>query len=311
MIPLMYSSASARKASVTLNNSDIFIEARSQKKHPISPMLSLTNFGSMPIDGGNLLLQDADEYHEAISDAVAVKYVQPFCGSKELINGISRWCLWLIDAEPHLLRTSKFLKKRVEACREYRSQSPKSGDAYKHRDTPWLFRDNQQPTSQYLAIPSTFSAHREYATCDLLSPEVIASNAMFTCMDPDGLAFAIIESSMFMSWQKSIGGRLKSDCRFSNTVVWNNLPLPKIEGYLQERIIDAGQVILKRRADHPNQSLSDLYDPKVMPTDLRDAHINLDRLVDKAFGAKKTCHTDEDRLTVLFARYKELTGVRA
>ncbi|PAU69083.1 DNA methyloase, restriction enzyme [Bifidobacterium criceti] len=129
--------------------------------------------------------------------------------------------------------------------------------------------------------------------------------------DPDGFAFAIIESRMFMAWQKGIGGRLKSACNFSNTVVWNNLPLPEITDDMRAQIIAAGQRILDVRKQHSGQSLADLYDPYVMPLDLRKAHEDLDKLVDRAFGAPRWFGSDDDaRLQLLFADYARLTRTK-
>lgn len=290
-----------------LDAPDVFVTARSQKAGPLSPVLALANFGSMPLDGGNLLLDDREAYDEAMADPIAVKYVRPFLMGKELINGMSRWCLWLEDAEPGELRKSKFIASRVEACREYREQAPIKGDAYKNRSTPWLFRDNHQPGRHYLAIPAVFSGRREYATCDWVRSNCIAGNKIYICDDPDGINFAVIESTMFLTWQKAIGGRLKSDCSFSNTVVWNTLPLPQLDDSTRQQVIGAGKQVLVAREDHPDQSLADLYDPTFMPASLHRAHDNLDKVVDLAFGARKPCKTDSERLQILFDRYAEMT----
>lgn len=180
---------------------------------------------------------------------------------------------------------------------------PIKGDAYKNRDTLWLFRDNHQPDVDYLAIPKVFSGRSEYATCDVCRDKV------YTCVDPDGFNFAIIESTMFMAWQKGIGGRLKSDCNFSNTLVWNTLPLPPVDTAMHAAIVAAGKNILAVRANHPKSSLADLYDPTFMPKDLRDAHQNLDKVVDAAFGAKSWLKDDNDaRLQILFDDYVKLIG---
>lgn len=112
---------------------------------------------------------------------------------------------------------------------------------------------------------------------------------------------------MFITWQKAIGGRLKSDCQFSNTVVWNNLPLPQLSDELRQEIIEAGRGIIDVRNKHEGQSLSDLYDPDFMPADLRKAHQRLDKVVDVAFGAKKPCTNNDERLQILFDRYVEMT----
>lgn len=287
---------------------DLFIGKRSQRKGPLSLDLPLIDSGSMPADGGNLLIDSYDEYRKAMSDPLAAQYVRPFRMGKELINGKERWCLWLINAPMDDIQQSPFLNNRVKACREYRNHAPKKGDAFKLRFTPQLFRDNHQPDVSYVGIPSVFSSNRRWATCARLQPDIIAGNKIYTCIDPDGFMFAIFESGMFIAWQKAIGGRLKSDCNFSNTIVWNNLPLPEVSPELRERIIEAGKNIEQVRARYPDESLASLYNALGMHPDLIKVHEQLDRLVDKAFGAEKPCQTDEARLTILFARYQELTA---
>lgn len=283
---------------------DIFVEKRTEM---LGKDLQQAAFGAKPIDGGNLILNTREEYDEAMKNPIAAKYVRPFRMGKELINNINRWCLWLVNAEPAEMRESKFISQRVNACKNFRENSVKTGDAYKNRNTPWLFRDNNQPDCQYLAIPRVFSNRRKYTTCDLYEPNIIAGDKVYTCIDLDGFNFAIIESSMFMVWQKTVGGRLKSDPSFSNTVVWNNLPLPELTYDIKEKVIEAGKEVLKARANHPGQSLADLYDPTYMPQDLRKAHDELDKIVDVAFGATKPCSNNDERLEILFKSYIRMT----
>ncbi|WP_250309415.1 DNA methyltransferase [Gardnerella sp. Marseille-Q2328] len=285
---------------------NVFIEKRNQKLGTLSPMLSIANFGSMPRDGGNLILNTREEYDEAMKDPIAAKYVCKFIGARELINDIDRWCLWLVDAEPAEMRTSKFISRRIEKVRQMREISTANSTKIMAK-TAWLFGQQAQPQTNYLAIPRVFSGQRGYMTCDLHEPNVIAGDSLFTCSDPDGINFAIIESSMFMAWQDAIGGRLKNDNRFSNTVVWNNLPLPELTSDMRAKVIEAGKSILQARANHPGQSLADLYDPTYMPQDLRKAHDELDKIVDVAFGATKPCSNNDERLEILFKSYIRMT----
>lgn len=146
-----------------------------------------------------------------------------------------------------------------------------------------------------------------------LPAEVIAGNQLFTALDPDGFFFAIISSSMFITWQRAVGGALESRLRFSNTIVWNNLPLPEVAEDLRSIIITAGQKILEVREalaeKHGGRvSLADMYNPLAMNSELLKAHKELDRHVDKAFGAAKLCASNNKRLEILFARYAELTA---
>lgn len=285
---------------------DIFVEKRSQKEGTLSPILNRVDKGSQPTDSGNLILNTREEYDEAMKDTIAPKYVCKFIGAKELINDKNRWCLWLVDAEPSEMRESKFIAQRIEKVCRMREESTAEETRTKAK-TGWIFGRINQPDKNYLAIPRVFTNRREYATCDLYEPNIIAGDKVYTCIDPDGFNFAIIESSMFMAWQKAVGGRLKSDPSFSNTVVWNNLPLPELANDMREKVIEAGKAVLQARSNHPRQSLADLYDPTYMPTDLRKAHDELDKIVDVAFGATKPCSNNDERLEILFKSYIRMT----
>lgn len=144
-------------------------------------------------------------------------------------------------------------------------------------------------------------------TCAYFDSDVIASNLTFKADDPDGYLFGVISSSMFMAWQKTVGGRLESRIRFSNTLTWNTLPLPATSEELRAKIAAAGHGVLEARMAHPERSLAEHYDPLAMDPSLVSAHGKLDAVVDRAFGAKRTCRSEQERQQVLFARYAELT----
>lgn len=284
----------------------VFVNKRSK---PLSSELPEVSFGTMPIDGGNLIVEQP-EIEVFRDDPVASKYLRRFVGSRELIQGIDRWCLWLEDLEPADLGQSKLLRDRVNSCRVFREAQPKGGDAYKYRSTPHLFRPNaSRPKVSYLCLPGVVSENRAFYTVERLNADVIASNAVFTAEDPDGFAFAVASSSMFMVWQRSIGGRLKSDLRFSSTVVWNNLPLPPVQKDLRREMIRQSQEVLEVRARFPERSMADLYNPLAMDRSLLKAHAELDVVVDKAFGAKKRLSGNEERQTILFESFTRLSSI--
>ena len=272
----------------------------------LSPELPVVGYGSMPNDGGNLLIEP-DEYLEVTADPIAAKYVRRFVGAKELINGLDRWCLWLVNLDPADVAKSGVLTARIKAVKDTRLAS-KNPDTVERAATPHLFWFINQPDVPYLCMPSTFSDSRPWATAARFGPEVITSNLGNVCEDPDGFAFAVVSSSMFMTWQRTVGGRLKSDPRFTNTLVWNNLPLPKLDPKLRSQIIAAGDGVLAARERRPDRSLAQHYNPLAMSPDLVAAHRALDKLVDKAFGSTKRQPTEYDRQQVLFERYAELTA---
>ena len=286
---------------------DIFIEKRTS---PRSPSLPAVHYGSKPADGGHLIVE-AKDYPRFAEDPIAAKYLRPFRMGREVVQGLDRWCLWMDteDFDPRDIERSRLLKERVQACQTWREKQSHTGDAWKLRDIPYLMRPNKnRPLHPYAAIPAVVSGSRQFFTCAYYSESVIAGNKVFTAIDTDGFLFAIISSSMFITWQKAVGGRLKSDLNFSNKIVWNTLPLPAVSDKQRAEIIAAGQGVLEARAEQPGVSLADMYNPLAMAPSLLKAHRVLDRAVDRAFGAKKALDTNEQRLAILFKRYQEMTA---
>lgn len=282
---------------------NVFVE---QRRVPLSTQINPATFGNMPRDGGHLIVE-IDEYNEVISDPVAAKYLRRYVGSRELLHGQERWCLWLENLDPNDVPLSSVLKHRLEAVKSFREKSSAASTRSMAR-TPHLFGQRSQSISDYVCIPSVVSETRPYFTVARLSSEIISSNLTFQCQDPDGFQFAIISSSMFITWQKTVGGRLKSDLRYSSTLTWNTLPLPALDSDLYQKVISAGNEILEIRALFPERSLASLYNPLAMPATLVSAHDKLDYLVDRAFGASKTCPDSKSRQEILFSRYAELTS---
>ena len=201
---------------------NILVEKRST---PLSPSLSKIQKGSMPTDGGHFIIEP-DEYAQVMEDPVAAKYVRKYVGARELLHNEDRWCLWLEGMDPADLTRSRLLRDRVDAVKAFRATST----AASTRDYPHhhLFRQPQRLTEHYACIPSVVSESRRYFVVASLEPDVIASNLVFQCSDPDGFQFAILSSSMFITWQKAVGGRLESRLRFASTLTWYTLPLPEI-----------------------------------------------------------------------------------
>ena len=271
-----------------------------KKTKPISELPECI-YGNKFADGGNLVLKTEEEKSEAEKDTIAAKYVRKYLDAHDLIKGGMRWCLWLVDSTPEDRKKSPVLHKALEGVKEAR----KNGQ---WKDDPvWLPVGGHQPDCNYLAIPRHFSENRDYFTAGYESPDVIASDALFTVEDPDGFAFSVIESSMFMAWQDLVGGRLEMRKRFSNTLVWNTFPLPSLTKDQKDRIIEAGAKVLEARANYPSSSLADLYDPDNMPQDLRKAHEALDRAMDKIFS-DKPFNSEEERQRALLEMYRKMTN---
>ena len=283
-----------------LDGSNLLVDKRMK---PL-PGLPAVQYGSKPADGGHLLVKTS-ELAEIQQDPIAARYLRRYIGADELLSGGERWCLWLKDMNPSDLARSILLRSRVDAVRAMRLLSTKPS-THAAAATPHLFTEIRQPVDPYLAIPAHVTESRQFFTAMRFEGSVICSNANFTAPDLDGFLFSIISSSMFITWQRMIGGRIKSDLRFSNTIVWNNLPLPQTDGSVRLHIINAGVRVQTAREQARELSLDKLYEAGNMRPALLDAHRQLDELVDRAFGADSYCVNSRRRQQILFARFEEL-----
>ena len=276
------------------------------RRSVLSPALEPLRAGSTPIDWGYLMVEPQD-LAAVRQDPLAAKYLRRYLGGKELINGRESWCLWMDDPAVKVaeLRKSPILRGRLDAVARERSKSGRAATRAL-ATTPHLFGERRQPSRPYLGIPQTFTENRDFATAARVSENAIASIKLFTHPDPDGFLFAIVSSTMFIVWQKTIGGRLKSDPSFSSSLVWNNFPLRSLTSDEHGRVCAAGEGVLRARMEHPTETLAQLYQPADMPEELKRAHAALDREVDTLFGLSDHEPSLLRRQEALFARYQEL-----
>lgn len=214
-------------------------------------------------------------------------------------TGIATY-IWVIER-------SKFLRARLKGVEDFRAKS-KAASTKDAAATPHLFRQIAQPDTSYLCIPAHGSDARPYFLTARFGPEVIASNANLITLDADGFMFSIISSTMFLIWQRTVGGRLESRLRFNKLLTWNTFPMPRTDETIRDRIINAGAEVLRVRAEQPDVPLTDLYDPSSISPELQAAHTALDTVVDRQFGLERGSHPELERQEILFARYQELTA---
>ena len=261
--------------------------------------------GSFPTDGGNLVIQ-ADELEDFIvREPSAKKYIRPFIGPLEFINSKKRYCLWLKDCPPQELRAMPLVKARVAAVRDFRLASKKQ-QTQRRADIPHLFAEDRQPDSNYILFPRTSSERRRYLPIGFLSAEVIAGD---TIILPDATLyhFGVLTSNVHNAWMRVVCGRMKSDYRYSSTLVYNNLPWPEPTEAQRMKIEQTAQAILDARALYPESSLADLYDEVTMPPVLRKAHQENDRAVMEAYGWKASSQFTESKCVAeLFKMYQEM-----
>jgi hypothetical protein len=263
--------------------------------------------GNKPTDDGNLILTDEEKAAFLKDEPGAKKFLHRFTGSEEFINGNMRWCLWLKDATPDELRSMPKVMERIERVKEFRLKST-AEPTRKAAKTPALFFYISQPTSEYILIPEVSSERRQYIPIGFMPKSIISANTNFVISSSSLFHFGVLTSALHMAWVRQVGGRLKSDYRYSGSMVYNNFPWPESATAKQRATVEAkAQAVLDARQQFPAATLADLYDPLAMPPALAQAHAELDRAVDLCYRPEKF-DTDRQRVEFLFALYEKLTA---
>ena len=292
-----------------LSGKTIFVESVKTPICPVSPMY----FGSKPTDGGYFFLTPEEKQVIVRKEPQSEKYIRKVLGAQEYINNVERYCLWLVGITPSELKSSPMIYERVKKVREFRLAS-KAESTRKFADRPTEFKQNAQPNKPYLIVPRVSSENRRYVPIGYIDPEVIATDATQIIPNATLYEFGVITSNVHMAWMRTVAGRLKSDYRYSSTIVYNTFPWPKITEEQKEYISKTAQGILDARALESESSLADLYNDVIMPVELRKAHQANDIAVMKAYGmikkvsGKDKLMSETETISKLFEMYEELTS---
>lgn len=238
-----------------------------KRRKPICNV-SQISFGSMPNDGGYFLFSDEERKTFLEIEPDAVDFIKPIISAHEFLNGKNRWCLWLKDISPQLLRNLKEVHKRIDAVKLLRLKSSRAA-TQKLAAFPTLFGEIRQPDSNYILIPRHSSENRQYIPMGFFEPKFIVSDSCLAIDNASFFEFGILHSQMHMTWINYVCGKLEGRYRYSNEIVYNNYPWPKDPSDKNKKAVEEkAQHVLDVRAEFPNSSLADLYDPLTMPPKL-------------------------------------------
>jgi type I restriction-modification system DNA methylase subunit len=296
------------KSNIVRNINPYLIDAPNviieNRKKPISRVPEMIK-GSSPVDGGNLIIE-ADDFDAFIQqEPLAIKYIHRFVGAREFLHDLPRYCLWLQGVSPKDINSMPLVRERIAKTREFRLSSKKAATR-KFADLPTRFMEMRQPDSDYIIVPRVSSQTRRYIPMGYMNKDVICSDSNILIPEITLYHFGVLESNVHMAWVRVVCGRLKSDYRYSNTIVYNNFPWPEVSDEQREKIAATAQGILDARALYPDSSLADLYDELTMPPELRKAHQQNDRAVMAAYGFPISM-TESECVAKLFELYQKLT----
>ena len=286
----------------TLMNPHLTVKS---EPHPINGMPKLVS-GCQPIDGGHYIFASRQERDQFLDlEPGAAPLIRPYMSGKDYLGKDCRWILALQNAPPNLLSTLPKVRERIALVREFRSHSKRSQTLAKS-NYPKRYNVEVLPVGLFLAFPEVSSKRREYVPIGWLEPPTIPSNKLRVLLNASLSQFAILTSAAHMTWLRYIGGRLKSDYSYGIAVVYNTFPLPDgfLDGAHSQRLEPLAQAVLNERADNPDATLADLYDPDLMPSGLRNAHQQLDRAVDRLYK-RNGFASERDRFEHLLKLYEQ------
>ena len=239
-----------------------------------------------------------------MEEPAAEKFMHPYIGAREHIQGGGRWILALQNASPSDLKAMPKVVERMRAVKAFRTKS-KRKSTLALADYPAQYNVTVIPTTPFLVVPEVSSERREYVPIGWLEPPVIPSNLVRIIENASKPVFALLTSAMHVSWLHYIGGRLESRYRYSIGLVYNTFPLPPVPAERLKRLTPYAEAVLTARAAHPNATLADLYDPDLMPVNLRKAHQALDRAVDRLYR-RSPFPSDRERVEHLLVLYEKM-----
>ena len=284
---------------------DVLIESRSKPLLDVPTM----GMGNQPIDNGQYLFTPEEKADFIKLEPRSEAYFHPWLDAYGFINGKEKYCLWLGDCSPREIKDMPECYKRVIAVRDFRLSSNRASTK-KLADKPTRFQTENMPQGHYIAIPEVSSGNRHYIPIGFLDDSVLCSNKLRLMPQATLYHFGILISSLHMAWMRTVGGYFGPSYQYSVNIVYNNFPWPMIEGNEQNRKVEkveqTAQAILDARALYPDSSLADLYDPDLMPYEVRKAHRANDAAVLEAYGFPKDA-TESDIVARLFKMYQELT----
>lgn len=288
------------------DGTDLVIQRR---RKPLSAQFPDMVFGSMPRDGGGLILSPAERQQMIAGDPRSKQFIKRYMGSSEAINDVERYCLWIPDGAAADARAIPAIESRLTRVADERNRS-KANSTVAYAAQPHRFVQISYRPTDSIIVPGHSSERREYIPMGYLGPDTVISNATFAVYEAKPWLFALLTSRMHMVWTRSIGGRLKTDYRYSNTIVYNTFPVPLLPDAVKEKLTVGALRVLDVREYHCGRTLGELYDSDLMPAELRAAHADIDALVDSIYS-KRGYETDEQRLSALFAMYEAMTAEEA
>lgn len=275
---------------------------------PLNGLPSM-DFGSKPVDGGNLFLDYAEKNKLISKYKSANSFIYSYSNSEEFINGKQRFCIWLEDSDLEEAKKIPEIVNRLQAVKKSREKSTKLQTKSMSKN-PHKFGENRHYKSQHvIVIPRVSSENRSYLPVGLLNENTIIGDRNFALYDAPMWNISLIASRLHWAWIGTVCVRLGMSFSYSNTLGWNTFPVPELTKKNKEDLNVCAEEILIARERHFPATIADLYDLKNMPDDLCHAHERNDEVLERIYIGRRF-KNDTERLEKLFDLYTHMTTKR-
>lgn len=261
--------------------------------------------GNKLTDNGNFILNQEEKEVVISTYPELSSLIYRFMGSQELLQDIKRYCFYIKDSDIEFAYSNKILSKRLDNIKTFRENSTEKATRESAKTPHKYFFSSYAPTDAII-VPSVSSERRDYIPIGYVSKDVIVSNLANAIYDAEKWLFALLTSKMHNLWVRTVGGRLKTDYRYSATLCYNTFPFPKLTIAEKEELEQLAQNILDIREENFEMTLGEMYNPETMPDELREAHHQLDLAVEHIYRPEPFA-SDEERLEHLFKLYAKMT----
>jgi len=274
------------------------------KRASVLSDLPKMTLGDMAKDGGFLFLTSEEKEGILRSNPKAHRFIRKLIGAKEFLSGSEKWCLWINDNQVDEAIKIPFIESRLENVKLSRLASTKSA-TQKFAKLPHRFVEIRYKEVPKLLIPTVTSSRRNYIPIGFFDDSVVLNAPNNVINDPAPYIFSLIHSTIHMSWVRAIGGRLKTDYRYSATLCYNTFPFPSISKQRKEELTQCTLNIIDERLKYSEKTMAQLYDPDKMPEGLRQAHYQNDLAIERCYRSTPFSN-DEERLEYLFKLYEKM-----
>jgi hypothetical protein len=284
---------------------NVLVEKQASPISELSPM----DLGNMPYDGENLLLSAAQVDGLNLSGEQRRRLVRRIYGSKEFINGLLRYCLWIENEHLQEAMEIPEIRRRIEAVRTMRLHSTDAGGRAMAARAHQL-REMRIARSHAIVMPRTSSESRPYLPAGLIDADTSVSSEAFSVLDAPLWQLAVLMSKLHLSWIATVCGKLKTDFRYSNVLGWNTFPVPLFTEQNKIDLTRCAEDILVVRESHFPATIADLYGAEAIPEDLRRAHERNDEVLERIYLGRRF-RNDTERMEKLFELYTKMTAAKA